>query len=439
MSLRFQINVRIILTSIAILILGGSVAIWQARSAVSKEIDSSLNLAAQLIKLNFPQSQTSTVDVSDWLPRFVSLEQTRHLKIQLKEATNQVVKFSAKQSPTATADVPPQWFINLVSVHYPEVEEQLATTDGKQITLMIQADPLDEITEAWHESYSFFVSLLVLTLLTFLAVNLVFNKAFKAIALIVDGLKAIEQGNYQQKLPEFSTQEYGDIAKTINHMTAVLATSRQENRALALHSLEIQEEERRHLSQELHDELGQSLTAIKVMAVTAKKPKADTGQITDAIIDICDHLITVVRSMMRNLHPLVLTELGLKATLEDLVDHWSSRNPTLLLKLNCVNEVDDMEQKITIQIFRIVQECVTNIMRHAEATQATINLDITSGKLLQLQISDDGLGCKPETLKTGFGLLGMQERIHNLGGTLAINTQPGQGMCISASIPLKRT
>jgi two-component system sensor histidine kinase UhpB len=141
--------------------------------------------------------------------------------------------------------------------------------------------------------------------------------------------------------------------------------------------------------------------------------------------------------MMRNLHPLVLTELGLKATLEDLVNHWSNRSPTLLLKLNCSNEVDEMGQKITIQIFRIVQECVTNIVRHAKATQASIDLDITSGNLLQLRISDNGLGCKLETLKTGFGLLGMRERIYSLGGTLTINTQPGQGMRINANIPLK--
>ncbi len=96
-----------------------------------------------------------------------------------------------------------------------------------------------------------------------------------------------------------------------------------------------------------------------------------------------------------------------------------------------------MGQKITIQIFRIVQECVTNIVRHAEATEATIDLDITSGNLLQLRVSDNGLGCDMETLKTGFGLLGMRERIHSLGGTLSINTQPEQGMRINATIPLK--
>lgn len=437
MSLRFQINARIFLSSVAMLILGGSVAVWQARGAVSKEIDSSLNLAAQLIKLNFPQSQQSAVDVSAWLPRFVSLEQTRHLKIQLKEPSGAVAKFTAEKKRAPNTDAPPQWFINLVSTQYPDVEQQLATADGRQITLIIQADPLDEITEAWQESGVFFISLLVMTLLTFLAVNLVFNKAFKAIALIVDDLQAIEQGDYQQKLPDFTTQEFNHIAKAINHMTAVLDAAHKENSALTLHSLEIQEEERQHLSQELHDELGQSLTAIKVMAVTAKNQKAETGRITDAIIEICDHLISVVRSMMRNLHPLVLTELGLKATLEDLLNHWSSRNPELQLGLHCPDAVDSLEQKITIQIFRIVQECVTNIVRHAQASRASIHLELVSGKLLHLQVSDNGRGCEQETLKTGFGVLSMRERVNSLGGTLMIQTQPGQGLSISVSIPLK--
>ena len=81
------------------------------------------------------------------------------------------------------------------------------------------------------------------------------------------------------------------------------------------------------IAQELHDELGQSLTAIKVMAVTARHPKSDTLHITQSITDICDHLMQVLRSMMYQLHPLILTELGLKATLDDMLKHWKERNP----------------------------------------------------------------------------------------------------------------
>jgi two-component system, NarL family, sensor histidine kinase UhpB len=148
-----------------------------------------------------------------------------------------------------------------------------------------------------------------------------------------------------------------------------------------------------------------------------------------------------VRSMMHQLHPLVLTELGLKATMEDLLSHWAIRNPALKLMINCPDEVDTLEQKIAIQVFRIVQECLTNIVRHAQAKQASISLEIVhpspSERSLQLQVTDDGQGCAMDRVKTGFGLLGMRERINSLGGKLTIQTQPLQGMSIIASIPLK--
>ncbi|MCK9394447.1 MAG: histidine kinase [Methylobacter sp.] len=445
MSLRYQINIRILISSLCILILGSSIAIWQARDAVNKEIDSSINLAVQLITFGFSQASQTPFNETKWLPKFNSLNQTRHLSIQLKEPSGRVISFAHKNRLTSDGEKPPQWFINLVSADYPKVEHQITSFNGEQITLIIQANPLDEITEVWQESIGFFGSIFLLTLFTFLAVNLAFNKALKSIAVIVDALKVIETGQYSQKLPDFSIQEYDSIAKAINHMTGELNASQQKNRALTQHTLEIQEDERQRLSQELHDELGQSLTAIKVMAVTAGRSqaedmRADIKQSTDSIISICDHLMTVVRSMMHQLHPLVLTELGLKATMEDLLNHWAIRNPELKLTIDCPDEVDDLEQKITIQIFRVVQECLTNIVRHAQAKQAAISLEIDhqakTGKALRLQVTDDGQGCATDTIKTGFGLLGMKERINSLGGEFTIQTRPQLGMSVIATIPL---
>ncbi|MGZ8223080.1 MAG: histidine kinase [Methylobacter sp.] len=444
MSLRYQINIRILISSLCILILGGSIAIWQARGAVTKEIDSSINLAVQLVTFGFSQASQTPLNKSDWLLKFNSLNQTRHLSIQLKEPSGQIISFAHGNRQTNNVELPPRWFIDLVAVHYPKVEHQITSFNGEQITLVIQANPLDEITEVWQESIASFSSFFLLTLFTFLTVNLAFNKALKSIAVIVEALKVIETGQYQQKLPDFSIQEYDSIAKAINHMTGELSASQQENRALTQHTLAIQEDERQRLSQELHDELGQSLTAIKVMAVTTGRSpteaRTDIKQATDSIISICDHLMTVVRSMMHQLHPLVLTELGLKATMEDLLNHWSMRNPELKLTITCPDEVDDLEQKISIQIFRVVQECLTNIVRHAQASQAAISLEIEhqtdTGPKLRLQVTDNGQGCAANRIKTGFGLLGMRERINSLGGNFTIQTQPQLGMTITATIPL---
>lgn len=427
------------MTSVIILLMGGGMAVWQARQSVDKEIASSLNLAAQLIQLNARTPGTAVFDVSAWLPHFVSLEQTRHLQIRLEKPSGEVLKFTAGAKSLPNHDSPPAWFIHWVTRPYQELSQQLLNPDGERMTLIIRADPLDEITEAWKESRAFFISLLLMTTAIFLAINLVFAKALKALNVILDALKDMEQGNYQQKLPEFSIQEYDRIAKAVNHLTAVLDAANRRNRALTQHSLAIQEEERQRLARELHDELGQSLTAIKVMAVTIQKTPAETASISAAIADLCDHLITVVRSMMRNLHPLALTELGLKATLEDLLDYWSARHPELAWRLSCDGAVDELGQATAIQLFRVVQECLTNIVRHAKAKHVSVSLVMerlpANGGRLCLNITDDGQGCELDGQLNRFGLLSMRERIKSLGGAISFQSASGQGMAVQVTIP----
>ncbi len=434
MSLRYQISIRILLISLCILFLGGSIGIWQARQSVSKEVDSSINLALQLVRIGIGNNKTHQ---TDWMFRLSSLEQTRHLNMQIKTPSGEVVNISHQLSRDEQDKTPPDWFINLVVSEYPKVEYSIDTFNNKELILIIQANPMDEIVEVWQESIAFFATLLLLVLLMFLSVHLVFDKTLQEIKSIVNHLKGIETGNYQKKLAGFSSREYDDIAKAINHMTDVLDSTEKQNRALTQHSLEIQEEERQHLSQELHDEFGQSLTAIKVMAVTAAHEKADTQKITASIIEICDHLMTVVRSMMKQLHPLILTELGLKATLEDLLHHWEVRNTPTEFILHYDDAVDQIERTTVIQIFRVIQESLTNIIRHAEAGQVNISLQIKpDSDMLILSITDDGLGCDLEQITSGFGLLSMDERIKLLGGDFKIQSQVNKGMQIKAQIPL---
>lgn len=430
MSLRYQINIRIFFLSLCVLVLGGTIAIWQARTAVNKEVHSSIQLAVKLITFGFSHSSQTP----DWLPQLNALEEIRHLRLQLKLPSGETIQIANANQIKHDANKPPQWFINLVQGEPLKTEHVITLNNNKQLILIIQANPVDEITEVWQENIAFFTSFCSLTLLSFFAVNLVFNKTLNSITTIVNALKVIETGQYQQKLPEFYIKEYDDIAKAINQLANKLNVVKRENRALAQHTLEIQEDERQRLAQELHDELGQSLTAIKVMTATVARPKADIKKSTDAIIHTCDHLMTVVRSMMHQLHPLVLTELGLRATLEDLIEHWSLRHPTLKISLNCANAADSLDAKIAIQLFRVIQECLTNIVRHAQATHASIDLAIEL-QTLQLKVSDNGQGCVTSE-KTGFGLLGMKERINSLGGELILQSQPQQGMTILTSIPL---
>jgi two-component system, NarL family, sensor histidine kinase UhpB len=436
MSLRYQILFRILISSLCVLVLGGAIAIWQARQSVEREVQASIQLALQLITLGV--ADAPVFRQLDDLSHLRALKQTRHLSIQLQKTDGQLIQFTGDTQPNYPEDMPPAWFVHLVQEDYPKVEHQLKTQHDESLTLIIQAQPLDEIREVWQETVEFFATILLLALLTFLAVNLVFNKSLQSISVIVDALRGIESGQYQHKLPTFAVAEFDSIAKAVNHMTVELEKTRLENRDLTQHSLAIQEDERQRLSQELHDEFGQSLTAIKCMAVTAVHQNAEVGKISTAITEICDHLMLVVRSMMQQLHPLVLTELGLKATLEDMVNHWAERNPELHLIINCGDELDYMDKAISIQVFRVIQECLTNVMRHAQARQVQIDLCMEDGPpvLLQLRIEDDGQGCDLSKISRGFGLLGIKERIKSLNGEISFRSQPGCGMAIFAWVPV---
>ncbi len=435
MSLSYQINIRILLSALVILFAGAMITMWHARTAINNEIDPSISMTAHIIACGL--SQKASNDVA-WLNCISSLKETRHLKIELKTPDGKIIEIGHKDKKVSEKNPPPIWFVRLIGGEKASMEKQITSSIGEQYLLSIQANPLDEIREVWEESLGFFSTILGLTILTFFSVYLALKQSIKSINSIVIALQTIETGRYEESLPLFKISEYNNIAKAINHMTAELEKAKQENRSLTQHSLEILETERKQLAKELHDELGQSLTAIKMMAVSANRKPSEIKPMTEAIETICENLINVVRTMMHQLHPLVLTELGLKAALEDLVARWSNLHPSLKLILDCHDEVDQSSQNISIQLFRVIQECLTNIVRHAEANQAFIVLVRQTHPINQmfLSVKDNGKGCAPDKLKNGFGLLGMKERIQSLGGSFIIQTQEGKGLEIRATIPM---
>lgn len=434
-SLRYQINSRIFILSMLIFFIVGAVTLFQAKRAVQAEMQSSIHLAVQLITFNL--SQTS--ERKEWLIQLNALKETRHLQIQLKEPSGNVLTVS-QFNVNHTQINPPKWFINLVGNSPTQIERTLITRDGEQLVVLISANPLNEISEVWQESSVFFGLLFLFVTLIFLVIQLVFSRVLKAISTIIQGLERVEFGNYQQALPDFESEEISRIAHAINQLSSKLKAAQQENRALTQHNLAIQEQERQKLAQELHDELGQSLTAIKVMtSATARAENPQNPlikQSTDAVIEICNHLMRVVRLMMQQLHPLILTELGLRAALEDLISHWQTRHSHLQIRFDCAAETEWLPENISIHIFRIVQEGLTNAMRHANATQVLIDLTLDENDFLTLKMRDNGQGCEMQNLKKGFGLLSMRERVRSLEGDFLIETAPQNGMKITVKIPL---
>jgi two-component system sensor histidine kinase UhpB len=331
----------------------------------------------------------------------------------------------------------PSWFDWAVSQTYPSIRRQVQAPQGQNLTLIIEADPSDEIREAWEETWFLMLLIILMALIMFVTVNLLFNKAINSVTVIVKGLKAIEDGEYQHRIPDSKVTEFGTIARAVNHLTEALALAKKENRILTQRSLRIQEHERQRLAKELHDEMGQSVTAIKTLATTGKQHRVNHQHINESIIDICNHLFQVVRTMMRNLHPIVLSELGLKASLRDLIEHWEEKQPSINYQISCSDAADELDANTAIQVFRVVQECLTNIARHANAQRVIISLiQAQSREKFIITVEDDGQGCELILMKSGFGIMAIRERIENLNGKVSFDSSPDGGMRIVFEIPV---
>ncbi len=230
------------------------------------------------------------------------------------------------------------------------------------------------------------------------------------------------------------------------HAEARLAGVLAENRRLAQEHLRIQENERKHLARELHDELGQYLNAIKLDALALRGPPgADTGAEVGAaaIVRSVDHLHEVVSAMIARLRPVGLDELGLIAAIEHCVDQWQQRQGGTRFSLAVEGDFDELDENLAVTVYRIVQEALTNVSKHAHATQVEVELQLErgpaaagAGDRLRLRIEDDGVGMTEAVPAQRFGLRGMRERVELAGGLLTLRSAPGQGLCLEARLPL---
>jgi len=205
----------------------------------------------------------------------------------------------------------------------------------------------------------------------------------------------------------------------------------------------LQEQERRHLARELHDELGQCCVAITVDAAAIAQdtreqlPSAHAS--AQAIGATAKHLQHVIRGLLTQLRPTGLDELGLVACLELLVESWSQVHG-IACRFAADALPDGLDEATNISIYRTVQESLTNIARHAHATQASVTLcgpatAAGTGACIELAIDDNGSGIASDSMRNGFGLLGMRERIHALGGSVVFQARPAGGTRIVAVLP----
>lgn len=219
-----------------------------------------------------------------------------------------------------------------------------------------------------------------------------------------------------------------------------------ENRRLNRRLLNILEEEQRRIARELHDDMGQSLTAIRANATHilnhCDMPSSPVGHSAQAILASADHLYGLTHVQIRKLRPSALDDLGLVAALGSYVREWRTLRPGIPCSLTVEGDLEDLGEEINITLYRIVQECLTNVVRHAAASRVDIALERTRDSSgideVCLEVRDNGRGMPQAAVGTNgcFGLLGIRERVEGLGGRFALRNRIGQGLSIVAYVPV---
>jgi len=297
-----------------------------------------------------------------------------------------------------------------------------------------------ELQQAW-DSVRALLELSSLTIFTVcLLVYLSINRGLRPAQTIVSGLEKMQKGDLTVRIPDFELLEWQSTSSAINKLAISQQHLLAERKRLSLKLINLQDEERRYLARELHDELGQCLAAINALteSITQTAEQECPAVIEDAknLFRINGHIMQTVRNLLVKLRPTEIDELGLELSLKALVNEWNVHSKHIHYQIHIKGDCQPLTAPHPITLFRIIQESLTNISKHSSATHATVELDINH-ELIMLSINDDGdINLVTFVENSGFGLLGIRERVASLDGQLQFNKNDSGGLSITVTLPL---
>ena len=301
-------------------------------------------------------------------------------------------------------------------------------------------DPATQIGQSWRET-SRLLSIMAFALAGLcLAGYAALARALRPTRIIRAGLTQLASNDLSTRLPSFDLAELSAISDVFNTLAQKLEATLAERNALTRKLIAVQDEERRHLARELHDEFGQSLTAIAAQAAsaahTAERECPPLFEECRGISRTTAGMMETLRGALVRLRPPDIEELGLTLSLESLVASWNGfEKGRTRFDIAISGKVDDLPPSVCANLYRIAQEAITNAAKHAQARRVQLRLEAAQAEIV-MTVEDDGEATNGNPAPTaGMGLLGMQERVVSLGGTLRFERRPAGGAQLVAAIP----
>jgi two-component system, NarL family, sensor histidine kinase UhpB len=414
----------------------------QSAARVEKQLQ---GLYWQLLVWRDGLDKTSLLPLPEW----------RSLTTQSLIAPGVCVTFSPPRGEKSTlcsqtdaiGPAAPAWFSQayaaVLGPHQP-ITSLLSVRDKKAGTVVTFTDSDAALRLAWSQVSTVVGIASVMAGAIALLAALMIGHALMPAQVIINVLHQLKLGDLSRRLPSFRGEAFNTIAGAVNDLAENLLRTRNESQALTAKLFQVQEEERRALARDLHDEFGQSLTATAALAAlieaSSEHDRHEIAADARAISRIQQDMMDTLRTTLVRLRSQSIEEVGLEASLRQLVADYNTQSASrAVCKLDVSGRLAALHRRVAVDIYRIAQECLTNATRHGSPTEINVRVEHVDreGAHVALVVEDDGGGdVRKFKSGSGHGLLGMRERIAALGGALSI-ANVAHGIRVSATIPLR--
>ena len=446
LSLRGRINLLLALVLALGLTVNIARQIAEAGPRVQAEDQSVIRLAREFIEMIVAElKEAPDPDAKlDQIAR--DLNRQRHISIALRDAEGNALT-PPRSDEDDDARAPPAWFVGLVHPEQTAVSVPVSI-HGNPGSLVITSHPNDEIAEIWDGILTQLEIGSAIAVALFLVTTTVVSRALKPLESLSQAMTELEAGSYDARVAPGGAPELAAICTKLNHLAATLGEAVEEKRRLAERAVSLQDRERKEIARELHDEFGPYLFSLRAHATAlAKLSEARESSVEavrkhgSAILEQVNALQQFNRRVLERLRPVGLAEFGLRQALESLSRLWRQSRPDVTIETTISPALGATGETADLTIYRIVQEALTNVFRHAGATSVNVTIEPAErpggqrdGRgCARVRVRDNGRGMEPDQ-KLGFGLVGMRERILALGGTLNVASGDG-GVTVEALIP----
>ncbi len=453
---RTQLLVAVGLINLVAALVAGAVTILNTRTATRVEIEASLEIAQRFVGATVKDlaAQGKLDQLQQELP--LELKHLRHVRILFMDAMGQLTVVSPQTDATG-ADIRPRapsWFAALVRPQLVGRAVRVVAAEHAN-PVVIVGEPADEIAEAWQDFSSLALVWLALDILILGVLYVVLGRVLDPLGSLSRGMLQLEDGHYATRLQAPKVKELAVITNRFNTLAEALDVAREENAGLYRQLISVQEEERREIANELHDEAGPCLFGItanasSIQTIADQRGGARTSEIAHRvgeILAIVERLKLMNRALLKKLRPGSHGRVTLAELIDELIAGFERRHPGTHISYSAGRLAKSYGEAIDLTLYRCIQEGIINAIRHGKASNLNIDLVEEAGHrrdgakrqraALRLTLSDDGKGIDPATPK-GFGLTTMSERVKSLDGSCVIEGEPDKGTTIRVEIPVQR-